>query len=83
MFSKICIQFYAYNMASMFIAENIDNDGISKEERTKLCELRENINYAIKKDMALHLIQISGKDAKYISEKTGVSEVDVIKLKEV
>lgn len=68
MFSKMCIHFYAYTKASHFIGENIYNDSILPEERTKLRSLREHIDYAIKKEKAAHMLRLGNGDARNISK---------------
>lgn len=81
MFSRMCIKFNEYKMASMFIAENLDNEGITQEEQTKLKKLRESVNYAIRKQNALKFLKMGGITSEEIAQRTGVREVDVIKLK--
>lgn len=80
-FSKICISYNEYQMASRFIAENIDNEDILPEEKVKLRSFRQSIEHTIKKENALKILRYSNKAAKQISEETGLLEVEVIELK--
>lgn len=81
LFAKICISQNKYQMASNFISENMSNDGITREEKEVLRTLQRDINYAIKKEQAFYLLERGIEDIKLISEKTGVFETDIIKLK--
>lgn len=81
LFSKMCIHFNEYNRASAFIGENMDNEGVTPEERKKLTKLRDTVKYAIRKENALRLIKIGGMTPAEIAHETGILEVDVIKLR--
>lgn len=81
LFSRMCIHFNEYNMASDFIAENNDNEGITPKEREKLMKLRDSVNYAIKKEQALEFLKQGNQSPSQIAENTGILEVEVIGLK--
>lgn len=79
-FSKICISYNEYKMASRFIIENIDNEDILPEEKIKLKSFRQSIEHIIKKENALKMLRYGNKTAKQISEETGLLEVEIIEL---
>lgn len=81
MFSKICISFELYKKASVFISNNIDNSGITEEEKIRLEKLQQSIKYANKRKTAVNMISSGEKDAKAISQRTGIPEGDVIEMK--
>ncbi len=79
-FSRMCVSFRKYSLASKFIGENINNSSISKEERERLQMLNDNIRYAVKREMALSMICNGETDISRIMEKTGALEVDIVKM---
>lgn len=81
LFSKISISFKEYKKADNFISQNINNEGITKEEKIKLRALQQHIKYAIKKENALNLLIEGKNDIQYIVSHTGVRECDVIALR--
>lgn len=81
MFSKICIAFGLYKKASVFISSNIDNSGISEEDKIRLGELQTGIKYANKRKTVVNMILSGEKDEKFISQRAGIPEVDVIEMK--
>lgn len=80
-FSKVCINFNAYDLASEFISTNMRNDGVTRDEREKLIVLQRKINYSIKKAKALDMIIAGVKDTRYIADEVGILEVDVIGMR--
>lgn len=83
LFSKISISFREYKKADNFITHNINNDGVTKDEKIKLRELQQHIKYAIKKEDALNLLMSGQKDIQYIVSHTGVRETDVLTLRRI
>ena len=81
LFCRICVKLNVYKTAIYFIMENIDNEGILPEERTKLIHLRENIVYAIRKRTAINMLQEGIKDTMSIAQRVGLPEVEVVGLK--
>jgi len=81
LFCRICIKFNAYKAASYFITENLDNEDILPEEKINLMELRTSIEYAIRKEEALRMLQSGNEDTDQIAKKTRILEVEVIDLK--
>ncbi len=81
LFSKISISFGEYKKAYNFISHNINNEGVTKEEKIKLRDLQQHIKYAIKKENALNLIMQGQKNVQYIVSHTGVRGSDVIALR--
>ncbi len=79
--SKMCIHFNEYRRGMNFIAENIDNEGISRDEREKLMSLRNSMEYAIRQEQALQRIKAGDTDVQQIARATGIREVDVLKLR--
>lgn len=79
--SKMCIHFNEYRKGMNFIAENIDNEGISRDEREKLKALRNSMDYAIRKQHALQRLKLGDTDVEQIARLTGLREVDVLKLR--
>lgn len=80
LFSRICISFSEYKIANRFIAENIYNDGINKEDKLKLIELQNSIKYSIKKEEVLRLINNGDSTIKEIVKLTGLSELEVLEI---
>lgn len=80
-FARVCTAFGLYKKASVFISNNIDNQGITKEEKATLKTIQSSINYANRRQNAVNMISNGFKDAKVISVQTGIAEVDVLEMK--
>lgn len=80
MFSKICIAMEKYHFARTFIMENMNNSTIYKQQREILMTLQKNIQYAIKKQNVLNMIEDGTEDISVIAAKTGVSRKDIINI---
>lgn len=80
-FAKVCARFGLYKKASVFISNNIDNPGVTKEEKNTLKQIQISINYATRRQKAVNMISNGFKDAKVISAQTGIAEVDVLEMK--
>lgn len=83
-FAKLCISFREYQKANGFISRNIDNEGIKQAEKLKLRELQKNLNHAIKRETAVHMIyEQNMEDFREIAKITGLSEVEVLKIRKL
>jgi len=80
LYSRVCVSFGLYKKASVFISNNIDNDGINPEDKLKLKKFQRSINYANQRQNAVNMISRGTKDAKFISAQTGIAEVDVLDM---
>lgn len=80
-FCKVCISFGEYKRANAFILNNINNPGISKEEKKDLMYLQKNIVYSIRKENAVNLFLSGVTNAKKVAEQAGILEIDAIKIK--
>ena len=80
-YSRVCVSFGLYKKASIFVAKNIDNDGICDEEKMKLVKLKKDLNEADKKQRAVNMIANGVMDAKEIARQTGIAEVDILAMK--
>ena len=81
LFCGICIKLDMYRTAIYFIMENIDNEDILPEERTKLVHLRENMVYAIRKRAAMNMLQEGIEDTRSIAQSVGLLEIEIVRLK--
>lgn len=79
-FSKLCITYKEYKRAYRFIANNIENESITGEERIQLRKLQSDITYAMKKEMAVELIY-DGVDVDEVMRQTGITTVDALKIR--
>ncbi len=80
-YSHICIHKRQYKKAYKFISDNIENEGITKNEKEDLRKLRQIIRNAMKKEDALYLISAGCESTEEIVRKTGLLEVEVVKMK--
>lgn len=80
LFSKICVFMQEYNRARSVIAFNIDNEGITFEEQDRLMRLSKGMGYAMRRVSALDMLTKGIDDMELISRKTGISEIDVIRM---
>ena len=80
LFLRIYVFLGLYKKASVFISNNIDNPGITDEEKNKLRTVQRSINYATRKQNAVNMISNGVTDAKFIASQVGIPEVDVIEM---
>lgn len=80
-FSKVCISFGEYRRANAFISNNMNNPGVSNEEKKNLIALHKNIVYAIRKQRAVDLFYSGKTDPKEVAELVGIFETDAIAIK--
>lgn len=80
LFSKICIGFGLYKKASVFISNNIDNEGIDDKDREKLKTLQDSIKYANKRKKVVDMITSGQTDTRVIAKETGILEVDIAEM---
>lgn len=81
LFARICVSMKDYNRAKKFISLNIDNDGITNVDQTRLMKVIHSISYAIKKCTALDMIMKGQEDTNLIATELHMNEVDIIRIK--
>lgn len=79
--TKVCISHRKYKKAVNFINDNIDNEGMSSEDRKKLNEIKKQLNYSIQKEVVTDMILAGNINIKELSKVTGVLEVDVLHIR--
>lgn len=79
-FARIAISFREYQKASKCIATNMNNDGISKEDKAKLRQLQSSIAYSMKREQAVQMITNNEGTFQEISHKTGLLETEIISM---
>lgn len=81
LFSRICVGMKEYSKAKKFISLNIDNDGITIVDQTRLMKVINSLVYAIKKQEALDMIMKGQEDTNLIAFELHMKEIDVIRIK--
>ena len=71
--------FGEYDKACRVILENINNDGIGKEDKEKLREMEKMLKYAIKQQKAVDMLR-RGESVQKVIEDTGLSEIKVLRF---
>ena len=79
-FSKACICFRQYMKANVFITNNIDNDGITLDQKQTLRKLQDELKYSIRKEEALAMLRSGITDTDYIAKSNGILETDVLRM---
>ena len=80
LYVKGCIIFGEYTKAIKFINSTIDNEGVTSEGKIKLQFLKSDLKQAERESNAINIIYAGLSDPKQISERTGLTEVDAIRL---
>lgn len=79
-FTRACISKQRYSEANMFINDNINNKGITSEEKNRLKQLQLAIRHAQKRVSALEMLINGERDIKRL-EEIGISTVEALNLK--
>lgn len=80
LYVKGCIIFGEYTKAIKFINSTMDNEGVTSEGKIKLQFLKSDLKQAERESNAINIIYAGLSDPKQISERTGLTEVDAIRL---
>ena len=79
-FTKACISKQRYSEANKFINDNIQNKGITAEDRKRLKKFQISIQHAQKRVCALEML-INGEEDIERLKSTGISTVEALNLK--
>ena len=79
-YAQIAISFREYRKARYCVYHNMNNNGVTPEEREKLYVISKGIDRAISRERAVEMLKNPNVDSQRIIKETGISEIDLIRL---
>lgn len=81
-YTQIAISFRKYNEARRCIFANMDNEGISADDKSKFREMIKGLDRAISREKAVNLLSSKpDADVRQIMYDTGLSEIEIIEIR--
>lgn len=80
-YTQIAISFRKYDMARKCINVNMDNEGITAEDRETLNKMLSGLTTAMHKEQAVEMLSTPDANMQEIMYKTGLSEIEILEMK--